>query len=61
MFKVEDTVFNAIAQYLIERPYKDVMHLVNDLQKCEKIEGAELKPLPEPTPEPELEDKNDEE
>ena len=41
MFKVEDKVFNAIAQYLIERPYKDVAHLLAAIQVCDKINEQE--------------------
>ena len=41
MFKVEDNVFNAIAQYLIKRPYKDVAHLLAAIQVCDKINEQE--------------------
>jgi len=48
MFKVEDVDLNAIAQYLVERPYKEVAPLVAILQKLERFEDPELAPAPEP-------------
>jgi len=41
MFKVEDDVLNAVAQYLIDRPYKEVAHLLAAIQVCDKIDEQE--------------------
>jgi len=55
MFNIKDDDFNAIANYLVERPYKEVAGLIEALRRAEQIS----EPLEEVEPEPELEVNND--
>jgi hypothetical protein len=36
-FEIEDTLAQAILNYLAERPYKEVMQLINDMVKLTPI------------------------
>ena len=55
MFNIKDDDFNAIANYLVERPYKEVAGLIEALRRAEQIS----EPIEEVEPEPELEVNND--
>jgi hypothetical protein len=39
-FKVEAVLLQSIANYLSERPFKEVAHLINEMQKATPIEFA---------------------
>ena len=41
-FEIQDTLANAILQYLAERPYKEVMQLIAELTKLKPIKEDEF-------------------
>lgn len=47
MFKIKEECLQAIGNYLINQPYKDVANLMEMLKSVEKIEEAEAAQKPD--------------